>query len=629
MPSTKVQTTHVQTGGFNQEAQSHASDPNDWWDLLNLRPDNGALVQTPLVISKQALTALTGESNSPTRFISLASNQNDLLRYFVLTEANARYVDPTALGTQVLIPFVVQTAVPNNTTEQGQVLLYSLDATDFAAANDTIDITIVDGTHFKWRRNGGAYSADTVIAAEVTLDVGTGLKAGFTVLTGFTAAQMWTWTRKSAVYVGTYPTYGVQAAIYRKDIYLAGYDRNVLRIRDGFASSVGYKRVYGKYVAVFYNHLMIGQYAPAQYDAVLGQTDSYSSSTTPWVLAWSDLNNPDNFYATLNNEADQYVIPANAAFDNTQPGITGMCTYYSQLYTFLSDEMYVTNYVGLPNVMQTDCMGTGVGSYFQNGVVSTNRGIFFISRDNFCRFDGQGVRKIGYKASRKFFNEVCPASDPRNQKLYGIYDADKAEVVWTYWILQNTGVYQSRQVIYQIDYDRFYFRNLPSASTTSGADLRAIGKYYQAFQRLVYGGNQQLYVDYKSGLETLGNSIQDAVNAAGTSSYTQPYAETVDNFHGDLFHVKESDSIMVDASYESADGVEVSYTARALTSAARTFTVLTSLWTTTLSTGVLSLPRVAARVFAYRFKFSATKPVGGQLNTWQDFIYGKGQNTEK
>ena len=629
MPSTKQSTTHVQTGGFNQEALSHASDPNDWWDLLNLQPDNGGLVQTPPLIAKQSLTALTGESDSPVRFITLASNQNSSLRYLVLTEANARYVDPTALSTQTLIPFVVQSAVPNNTTENGQVLLYNLNNTDFAAASDTIDIQIVSGTTAKYRRNGGSWSADFTIAGEVVLNGGTGLRAGFSILTGFTAGQQWTWTRVAAVYVGTYPTYGVQAAIYRKDIYFAGYDRQVMRVRDGFVSSVGYKRVYGKYVAVFYGHLVVAQYAEAIYNAISGQVDNYVATTTPWQLAWSDLNDPDNFFPTLNNEADSFIVPANAAIDNTQPGVTGLVPYYNQLYVFLSDEMYVMNYVGLPNVMQIECMGTGVGSYFQNGVVSTNRGIFFISRDNFCRFDGAGVKKIGYKASRKFFDEVCPASDPRNQKLYGLYDADKAEVMWTYWILQNTGVYQCRQVIYQIDFDRFYFRNLPSISTSITADIRAMGKYYQAFQRMIYGGNQQLYVDYKTGLETLANSVNDAVDAAGATSYTQPYAETVDSFYGDLFHVKESDTIMVDAAYESANGVEVSYSARALTAAARTFTALSRLWTSTIPEGVLSLPRVAARVIAFRFKFSGTKPVGGQLNAWQDFIYGKGRDVEK
>lgn len=628
MPSTKVATTHVQTGGFNQEAQSHASSPNDWWDLLNLRPDNGALVQTPLLISKQALTNLTGDTNSPVRFISLANNQNHLLRYLVLTEANARYVDPTALGTQVLIPFVVQSAVPNNSTETGQALLLGANLTDFAATSDVIEVTVVDATHVKYRRNGGAYSGSIVIANTTVLNVGTGLKVAFTVTTGFTAADTWTWTRVSTVYQGTYPTYGVKDTIYREDVYLAGYDRHVLRIRDGFATSVGYKRVYGKYAVIYYNHLVIAQYAPAAYDVVNGQADSYDAATTPWLVGWSDLNNPDNFFSTLSNEADTYIVPANAAFDNTQPGITGMVTYYNQVYLFLSDEMFVMNYVGLPNVMQTECMGTGVGSYFQNGVVSTNRGIFFISRDNICRFDGARVTKIGYKVARKFFNEVAPVTDPRNQKLYGRYDGDKAEVVWTYFILQNTGVYQERQLIYQIDYDRFYFRNLPSAST-GVADVRAIGKYYQAFQRNIYGGNQQLYVDYKTGLETLANSVQDAVDAAGTVTYTQPYAESVDNFHDDLFHTKEQDTVFVDASYESADGVEVSYSARAFTALARTFTALSKLWTPTTPEGVLSLPRVAGRAFAYRFKFKATKPVGGQLNAWEDFTYGKGQTIEK
>lgn len=626
MPSTKQSITHVQSGGFNQENYSHASDQNAYWDLLNLRPDNGAIVQTPLLIAKQALTNLTGDTNSPVRFITLASNQNNLLRYFVLTEANGRYIDPTALSTQTLVPFVVQTAVPNNTTVNGQALLYSLNNTDFAAATDTIDVEIVTATTARWRRNGGSWTTFT-IALENTIG-SNGLKVGFTTITGFTAADKWTWTRSAAVYVGTYPTYGVQAAIYRKDIYLAGYDRQVLRVRDGFVSGVGYKRVYGKYVAVFYNHLVVAQFAQAQYDAVLGQTDSYDASTTPWLVAWSDLNNPDNFFSTLNNEADSYIVPANAAFDNTQPGITGMATYYNQLYLFASDEMFVMNYVGLPNVMQVECMGTGVGSYYQNGVVSTNKGIFFISRDNVCRFDGARVNKIGYPVAAKFFAEVCPASDPRAQKLFGMYDADKAEVVWTYFILQNTGVYQERQLCYQIDFNRFYFRNLPSAST-GVADVRAIGKYYQAFQRLVYGGNQQLYVDYKTGLETLANSAPDAVDAAAAITYTQPYAETMDSFHNDLFHVKEVDTLFLDATYESADGVQVSYTARLFSALARTFTALSTVWTTSTINGILSLPRVSGRVFAFRFKFTGTKPVGGRVNAWQEFVYGQGKDVEK
>lgn len=630
MASTKAFIPHVPSKGVDQSAQSFTLDVASSRYLLNFRPEKNQLIQTPLFLKYATLTALGGTSPGAVRLITSLLNLAGNLHYFVLDEATARFVDPSNPSTQIAIPFVLQTTCPTNPAIQGQVLLYGISALDFSTLADEFEVTIVDGTHFKWRKNAGSWSADLVIANAT--NIGVGMYLGFLSTSGFNPGDTWKWKRVASPYTGLYPSYAVTTHPYRKDCYIAGYDRHILRLRNDTLTSVGYKRVYGKYVGVFYNHLVVGQFAEGTYDAVTGIKDTYDVSTTPWRLAWSDRDNPDNFFATDLNEADGKTLANAQPDDGTALGITGMAGLRTQFYIYLGNEIYVMTYVGLPNVMQVESLNLHIGSAFQNGLVATPDGHFFISKDNICRFDGTSVTRIGHKVRDLLFAELPPKTDTERQKLFGFYDEEKLEIVWTYPYRVNGSYYISRQLIYQLETGEFYFRNAPHASMSGGLTIRAIGPKINSFQELVYGGSGQalLLCDglAADGANLSSNFIPDNINTSGVTSFTSPEIQTQDEIFEDAVHVKECEGLFLDANYDNGTGIEVSIAARDYASSP-VFVAQSQIWTPTVKEGRLSFPKRAFRVIAYRFKGLGSLPSNFIIRAWGEFIYGIRQTIEK
>lgn len=652
MASTKEQQFRVPTGGIDRSQQSFLLDPGSFQVLLNLRPDGGQLNQTPLIYPLFSnFTTYNSVASGTVRALKLLLNIGAQLRYFSLDESHGRFLDPST-GTQVQVPFVLQTAVPNRSDITGQCLLYGISTLGFLVLNTSVDIQIVDSTHFKYQQSGGGYSASLLIGPAVALGV-TGMYASFLATSGYTAGDTWTWTRTLTPYQGVYPSFQVQTAFSRRDCYFAGYDRHVLRLRDNMLTSVGYKRIYGKYVGVFYNHLVVAHFAEGTYSAVTGVADTYDQTTTPWHVGWSDLNNPDEFWATDINEADTYDVTSESLSNAAALGVTGMAGLNNQNYIYLSDEIWVMNYVGLPNVMQLESLNLKVGSLFQGGVVATPTGHYFISRDNICFFNGQQVQAIGNKVAAVFFTDVAPEGDSKRQYLFGTYDREKQEVLWTYWKLQNTGVYQCRQLVYIISKGDFFFRNLPS--TQSGShEIRAIERKYSQWQQLTYGGTAQLLSDAVGSVEDTqlynapfgvltrllspadytsanpGTAIKDAVDAAGTQTYTEPTIMTQDFVYDDAVLVKELDGLYLDADWIGCDGIQVLINNRnSIFGSAIVFNYLARFWNQTLPESALSLPRVSGKVFRYIFIFRGTQVVGAILRAWGELVYGKKKDIQK
>lgn len=618
----------VPEGGVDRSAQSFTLPMGTFWYLLNLRPWQKKLTQTPLFRKYATLSSFSAVASGALRLMKPLLKTDGALVYFALDEVHARFIDPSNFATQTKLQFVLQTAVPSNPAVQGQVLLYNISNVGIAV-DDEIEVTIVDATHFKWRLNGGSWSADTVIANGVTIN--TSMYLGFLATTGFNTGDTWKWKSTTTPYQGLFPSFQVQNAMYKRDCYIAGYDRNVLRLRDDCVTTVGYKRIYGKYVVVFYNHLVIAHFAEGVYDVSTGVKDGYNAQTTPWRVAWSDRDNPDNFFATDINEADGKDLPFGDTDDATALGVTGMECYRNQVFFFLSNEMYSMTYVGLPNVMQIECLNFNVGSAFQHGVVKTPAGLFFISKDNICMFDGTSIQKVGLKFRDIFFAEIPGESDTNRQKLFGFFDKQKSEVVWTY--LTYVGTYlQGRQMILQLDTGDIYFRNTPSSAMTSSLSIRAICPVIGSFQKLLYGGNgtTDILLDgvAADASNNSANFMTDAISIAGAASFTNPEAQTQDCVFDNISHVKEVDSMFLDASYDNGSGIEVSTSARQYASD-KSFTALSTAWVTTVPEGRLSLPRTAFRVISYKFKCLGSLASNYIIRSWGEWILGAKDTTEK
>lgn len=608
--------TRVPNGGVDRTAESHLSPADGFYDLLNLRPLIGKLVQTAPVVSKVTLDTLASETASPVRYIDIVRTAAATLRYLVLNEQTARYINPGTLTSQTLIPAITQTKVPNNDTITSQCLLYGYNSTDFSAANDYIEVKIVSGTQFQWNRNGGAWSASLNIGPAESIGAN-GLKVSFLDTTGYTTNDLWRWTRTETLpysaSIASTKNFSYSSAPYLTDVYLGGIGRNVMRVRDGFITGVGYKRVYGKHVGVYQNHLVVSHFQEGTYHAVNGVTDSFSAATTPFRVGWSDLNNPDNFWATDVNEADEKDIPYNTYPEDINYGLTGMGLLGSTYWLYTTDGMSSMDYVGLPNVMQI-LPRHRVGSVYHNGLIITKSGHYFIGRDNFYFFDGVQPREIGTGVFKQFKDEVIkldPTSD-NSESVIGFYDLHKAEVSWIYYT--NAG--QPKQIVYSERLNRWFFRNLPYATANQP---RAIGRVFDSSSRLLYGGVAKINFDYDSS-EAVANILLDDLASTG---YTQPFAETNDLFYTDLFATKQTSSFYLDAYWTSGiAGLQLAYSARPQLSAPVIFKSLPDMWTPTKTEGKLSLPHDAEHVFRFRMKFVGPKPVDAGLAGWGDVVNG-------
>jgi hypothetical protein len=622
MASTKRYYTRIPNGGIDRTAQPHASSPDGFYDLLNLRPEVGALRQTSPVVSKVTLSTLASETNSTVRFVDLARTAAATLRYLVLNEQTARYITPTSLATQTLIPAVTQTKVPNNATVFGQALLYGFNTTDFSVSGDYIEVKIVSTTQFQWNRNGGGWSGSLTVDRSVPIGAN-GLLVDFFETTGYTTNDLWRWTRTETLpyssSIASTKNFTYSSAAYLTDVYLGGIGRNIMRVRDGLITGVGYKRVYGKHVAIFQNHLVVTHFAEGQYHAVDGVSDPFAAATTPFVVGWSDLNNPDNFFATDINESDTYSVPYNSYPESVNYGLTGLGLLNNTLWLYTTDGMSSMDYVGLPNVMQILPRHT-VGSLYPNGLVVAKSGHYFIGRDNIYFFDGVKPKEIGDPVFKQFYDEVLPldpASDD-SESVIGYYDLFRQEVSWTYW----TSAAQCKQLVYSEKFNRWFFRNLPYETANK---TRAIGRVYGSSTRLLYGGVQKINFDYDSTESTSAILLDDQASAG----YTQPLAVTNDVFYNDLYVQKSADCFYLDAGWDSGvTGLELSHSIRSFVSTAVSFVVLAVLWTQSVWEGRLSLPRKNGRVFRFKFRFTGSKPVGCVLNAWGDQVYGEGRGLQ-
>jgi len=634
MSSTATFTSRIPNGGFNRAALPQAAGEGNWFDLLNLRPLVGGLVETAPFVNKYSLNLLAGES-SATRihYMDIVQAPGPTMEYLVVNESNARYVLPSNLtGSQTKLPCVLQTAVPNNTTVNGYAVLSGINATDFSSDGDYFTIKITGTSSFNWSKNGGGTTGVTITAPNMAIGAN-GLVISFFTTSGFTTNDTWVWTRQAllpySAGITSTANFAYNPAVFQTDLYLGGIGRNVMRVRSGFITSVGYNRIYGKYCNVFANHLVVGHFAQGAYNAISGVVDTYSASTTPYTVGWSDLNNPDDFVIAepnINSEADTYQLPYSTYPDAVAYGITGMAQLYNSLYIYLPDAIYQMQYVGLPAVMQTLPRFQGTGCYYHNSLVLAKRGHYFLGRDNVYFFNGLIPTPIGEPVRTKLYTELPLMGDTTFDMIYGYYNADEQEVVWHYWTPIGGGLYQARECVYMEKYSRFYFRNAPSVG--SGAtDIMCTCRVFQSGvmpRQLQYGGNGLVYFDYNSG-ETYANIVKDV--AGGSPSYTLPYAETNDLFYGNLLYKKDGTSVFADSSWTNGTSLVVSGSSRNSLSSSVAYTVLATYNSGNPEQGVVPVRGsgvTGGRIMRYNFQWqgSGSSITGAILNAWSDGYYG-------
>lgn len=626
MSSTSKSMLQPATGGVDRSVSSYLASRGTFFAIENLETYRSRLWQTPLFTVATTLTNFSAEATGNVLALFQHTPLSDTLSYLALDTTYCRYLTASNLATQVNIPFVLQTAVPDRSDATGHCLLYNVNS--ITATFTTLDVEIVAATTFRWRTNGGAWNTTTTIANGVGLGA-TGLRLGWLAVDGFTPGDRWTWTISiRSPHSGAVTYNKVSVSRYRKDVYFAGFDRHVLRLRDDRITSVGYRRIYGKYVREFANHLFIAHFAEGAYSAVLGVTDSYNAQSTPWRLAWSDLNDPDEFYPTDINEADGKDIVTNTCDDTVLFGITGLETYRGLLYIFTSDEIHGCAYVGLPNVMQIDCLNLQTGSVFQNGVIKTPRGLFFISKDNFCRYDGNTILRMGTGVRDQFFSELPLPSDAMRQKLFGVYDKDRNAATWTYWKYVSVGVYQGRQITYFLDSETWTFRNIPSAGSGVG-NIMDFCPVTGEFRRRLYAAGSSLLIERVAGATTAG-VLND--QAGAVPSLTEPYVITQDfQPDGSLQSVKTLNSVYVSAStgYDAATRVRCAVAIKHYPDVAATMEESPESWSVSNANRAFTAFKSSpASLFQFKFRFTGGVTADCSYSACEPKFYGRDNDNQ-
>ena len=643
---------HVISRGADQSLQRHLVSADSAWYLLNMRPHRGRLEQTPWLELLATLGAVNGESTPFSidlirRVAFVNAFTQRVKQYMVVSTYTARLLNPTTLAS-TYIPCVAQTAKPNNATLTGECLLYGHNTADFAADGDKIDVQInTTGALFRWRRNATAWSADIAIGPSVAIG-GNGLYVSFqgqgatTDYTNFTVGDLWTWTRTAALpYSGTVSILAINPRVaasdtYANDVYFC-MNRVIMRARNNpvngqnFVTTVGYTKTYGNRCVIFNNHLFVAQYCTG---AVTTVNDAFNTSATPFVLAWSHLNNPDQFFATQLNEADQYYLYNQPHADFQGYGITNMVVWRNLLFVFLPDAISTVQYVGLPNVMLVQSTNSQVGSISPDGVVKTPNGIYFMGRTDFYRIRDYEPEAFGSKVREQVFSDLFSNSGQLStlaQLITATYNPGAKEVIWTYWYNNVSSLASNtRQVVYCELTDDWYFRNVPSPeTTTSSVSLTAPTMKFDSDQVMLYGSTQsKIYIEQETS--STGTPITDAAGF----TYTVPQIDTPYMPQSDSFHVKQGSSLHIDAAYGgNGTGIQVGIIPVSLIGDGTTSpTTLGQTWTKTLTDTRLTLPRKAYRHIAYQFKFLAT--AGGYVrnavfNFYQEFVQYQQNNVEK
>jgi hypothetical protein len=373
-------------GGMNRSIVESRTDMNSFYSLHNLRHNplvTGRIEQTPSWYEYKQLTQSTyydtagaASATEPTGSVVthlVKPGQSSVV--YAITQYAIRKADDTA---QVQVFY--QSAVPSTATINGYCLLVINSVSGLALTlGSTVDIEIDAAATFRWRKNGGAWTAGAACSTS-----GTSIDSGnatvyFLTSSGFTVTDTWSWQRVDA---SSYAPATAPAASstrpfvqYKQKVYFVAGDGQIMALQPDssnayYGISVGYRPVYGLSLNVFDDHLIVGGY----------QTSAYTSFASPTgVVANSDKSDLDNFWSTTDNEADTFTVPTNTTFASGGNGVKGLAVVRNQLYVVTVSELWTTPSYGYPVVFSYEKVRElrGVDNVYQSAdgaYISTDNG---------------------------------------------------------------------------------------------------------------------------------------------------------------------------------------------------------------------------------------------------------------
>jgi hypothetical protein len=141
-------------------------------------------------------------------------------------------------------------------------------------------------------------------------------------------------------------------------------------------------------------------------------------------FAWCSADSLDVWGALATNTAGSLLIR------EAETPIRCVCQLGNGLAVYTDSQMFVVNYVGLPNIFGYQVALEGsVGAVSPNSVVSVGRQNYGVSRDGFFVTDGSSVKMIGRESGmNQFFRDQVAQSELA--QIYGFDNSKENEVVW-------------------------------------------------------------------------------------------------------------------------------------------------------------------------------------------------------
>jgi len=257
-------------------------------------------------------------------------------------------------------------------------------------------------------------------------------------------------------------------------------------------------------------------------------------------FAWCSTDDLDTWTADATNTAGSLLIR------EAETPIRCVCQLGNGLAVYTDTQMFVVNYVGLPNIFGYQVALEGsVGAVSPNSVVSVGRQNYGASRDGFFVTDGASVNMIGRESGmNQFFRDNVAQSELA--QIYAFDNSKENEIVWavplnsssiTKEIYYNykTGQWGMRDQVISAYLDRGIFHEAISADS--------IGNLY-------YEGNTPSLSDPSVSAITKAHDLNDASRVKEISSIRVGK----EGVGSPTLSVGWSDTIDAEPNYTRADG---------------------------------------------------------------------------
>ena len=182
---------------------------------------------------------------------------------------------------------------------------------------------------------------------------------------------------------------------------------------------------------------------------IIAWGSTFTGVQDPLLIRWCDVNNYDDWIATVVNQAGSYRIPKGST-------IVGCIQGPQQGLVWTDLSVWAMQYVGPPFVYQFNEIGTGCGLIARKAAASLNGVVYWMGQSQFFRLGQNGVESVRCPIWDVIFQDL----DTTNlQKIRVAPNSRFGEISW-YYPTQSNGGEVSHYVKYNTILDQWDFGTL-------------------------------------------------------------------------------------------------------------------------------------------------------------------------